>query len=78
MKVTTDCIRELRDQSGAGIMDCRKALLETEGNMEKALEILKEQSLFKAEKKAVKIEDFIAHLNSKKDSIDSIQSLKEL
>ncbi len=45
-------IKELREQSGAGIMNCRNALLETEGAMEKALQILKKQSLYLAEKKA--------------------------
>ena len=52
MKITTSSIRELRDQSGAGIMDCRKALLEAQGDIEKALQILRQQSLFQAEKKA--------------------------
>ncbi len=51
MKISTDRVKELREQSGAGIMECRNALLETEGNIEKALQILKQQSLFKAEKK---------------------------
>jgi len=45
-------IKELRDQCGAGIMDCRNALLTTEGNLEKALDILKEKGLLKAKKKA--------------------------
>lgn len=45
-------IKELREQSGAGIMACRNALLETEGNMEKATEILRERSLFLVQKKA--------------------------
>jgi len=44
-------VKELRDQSGAGIMSCKKALLEAEGDMEKALQILKEKSLLLAEKK---------------------------
>jgi len=44
-------VKELRDQSGAGIMECRNTLLETEGDMGKALEILKQKSLLKAEKK---------------------------
>ena len=52
MKITTDRVRDLRDQSGAGIMDCQKALLEAEGHMEKALQILKKQSLLQATKKA--------------------------
>ena len=51
MKIPTDRIKELREQSGVGIMQCRNALLETEGNMEKALQVLKERSLFKVEKK---------------------------
>jgi len=54
MEVKTSTIRELREQSGAGIMDCRKALLESQGDLEKALEILKQQSLVKAEKKATR------------------------
>jgi len=52
LKITAAMVKELRDQSGAGIMQCRKALLECEGDAEKALEILKKQSLFKAAKKA--------------------------
>ena len=45
-------IKNLRAQSGAGIMDCRSVLLQTEGNIDKALEILKEKGLAKAQKKA--------------------------
>jgi len=52
MRITTSSIKKLRDHSGAGIMDCRKALLKAQGDMEKALQILKQQSLFQAEKKA--------------------------
>ncbi len=52
MEITIGSIRELRDQSGAGIMDCRKALFEAQGNLEEASQILKQQSFFKAEKKA--------------------------
>ena len=52
MKVTAGMVKELRDQSGAGIMQCRKALMECEGDAQKALEVLKQQSLFKAAKKA--------------------------
>lgn len=51
MNITTARIKELREQSGAGIMECRNALLEAQGDMTKALQLLREQSLFKAEKK---------------------------
>ena len=52
MKIPTERIKELRGQSGAGIMDCRNALVKAEGDMERALQILKQQSLVKAQKKA--------------------------
>jgi len=51
LKIPTDRVKELREQSGAGIMECRNALLEAEGDTEKAVQILKQRSLFKAEKK---------------------------
>ncbi len=51
MKIPTDRVKELREQSGAGIMECRNALLEAEGDTEKAIQILKERSIFMAEKK---------------------------
>ena len=52
MEVSTTRVKELRDQTGAGIMSCRNALLEAQGDMEKALHILNQQSLFQAGKKA--------------------------
>jgi len=54
MEIPTAAIKELRDQSGAGIMACRNALVETEGDMEKALEVLKQQSVYKVEKKTTR------------------------
>ncbi len=52
MKIPTARIKELRDQSGAGVMDCRNAILEAKGDMEKALQILRQRNLFRAQKKA--------------------------
>jgi elongation factor Ts len=52
LEITTQMIKELREQSGAGIMDCRGALVGCEGDMEKALEALKEKGLLKAKKKS--------------------------
>ena len=51
MKIPTAMVKELREQSGAGIMECRNALLEADGDMAKALQILEKRSLFKVEKK---------------------------
>jgi elongation factor Ts len=52
LKIPTDRIKELRDQTGAGIMDCRNALLEAEGDTGKALQILEQRSLVLGQKKA--------------------------
>ena len=52
MKIPTLAVKDLRDQTGAGVMLCRNALLEAEGDTDKALQILKEQGLFRAQKKA--------------------------
>ena len=52
MKIRVETVKELREQSGAAIMQCQSALIEAEGDIEKALQILKQKSLFQAEKKA--------------------------
>ena len=52
MEVTTGMIKELREKSGAGIMDCRSALVGCGGDIDKALELLREKGLLKAQKKA--------------------------
>ena len=51
MSISTEKLKELREQSGAGIMACRNAYLEAGEDMNKALELLKEQNLYIAEKK---------------------------
>ncbi|GGC97172.1 translation elongation factor Ts [Pontibacillus salipaludis] len=55
MAVTAKQVKELREQTGAGMMDCKKALTETDGDMEKALEWLREKGMSKAAKKADRI-----------------------
>lgn len=57
MQVSTTTIKELREKTGAGIIDCKKALLEAEGNMEKAAEILNQHGLALARKKADRVAD---------------------
>jgi elongation factor Ts len=52
MEISTAQIKELRDKSSAGVMECRNALMETRGDFDKALEILKKQSVYKAQKKS--------------------------
>lgn len=53
--VTTDMVKELRERTGAGMLDCKKALIENEANMEKAIEYLREKGLAAAAKKAGRI-----------------------
>jgi len=48
-------VKELRESTGAGMMDCKKALVETDGDMQKAVDILREKGLGKAAKKADRI-----------------------
>jgi elongation factor Ts len=52
MEITAALVKELRDKTGVGMMDCKKALSETGGDMEKAVTILREQGLAKAASKA--------------------------
>ncbi len=52
MKVPISLVKELREKTGLGVMDCKKALEEAEGNMEKAIEILKRKGIKISEKKA--------------------------
>ena len=55
MAVTASMVKELRERTGAGMMDCKKALVETDGDMEKAIDLLKEKGLAKAAKKAGRV-----------------------
>ena len=53
--ITAKLVKDLRDQTGAGMMDCKKALNETDGNVEKALEWLRKKGIASAEKKSGRI-----------------------
>ncbi len=53
--ITAKMVSELREKSGAGMMDCKKALVETNGDMEKAMEFLREKGISKAAKKSSRI-----------------------
>jgi elongation factor Ts len=55
MKISASLVKELREISGAGMLDCKNALVETEGNIEKAIDLLREKGLSKAAKKAGRI-----------------------
>ena len=53
--VTAQLVKELREKTGAGIMDCKKVLMETNGDMERAAELLREKGITKAAKKSDRI-----------------------
>lgn len=55
MAVTAQLVKELREMTGAGMMDCKKALVETDGDIDKAVEVLREKGLGKAAKKADRV-----------------------
>jgi len=51
-EITASMVKELRDQTGSGMMDCKRALAETNGDLEKALDFLRKKGLAKAQKRA--------------------------
>jgi elongation factor Ts len=55
MEITAQMVKELRERSGAGMMECKKALVENQGNIETAMEWLRKQGLAKADKKAGRV-----------------------
>ena len=54
-QITASLVKDLRERTGAGMMDCKKALTETAGDMDKAIDYLREKGLSKAAKKASRI-----------------------
>jgi len=70
MEIKAELVKELREKSSAGMMDCKKALVESNGDIKKAEEILKEKGLAKASQKAYRatkegIIDSYIHIGSK-------------
>ncbi len=55
MKITAQMVKELREKTGTGMMDCKKALTETNGDMEAAIDFLREKGLSSSAKKADRI-----------------------
>lgn len=55
MAITAQMVKELREKTGAGMMDCKKALQEVDGDMEKAVDLLREKGIAKAAKKGDRI-----------------------
>jgi elongation factor Ts len=62
MEISAKTVKELREKTGAGMMDCKNALKESDGDMEKAVEILRKKGIAKAEKKASReVKDGLIH-----------------
>ena len=55
MQITASMVKELRERTGAGMMECKKALTQSDGHMESAIEILRKSGLAKADKKASRV-----------------------
>ena len=51
-QITASLVKELRERTGAGMMDCKKALTQTDGNIEAAIDYLRENGIAKAAKKS--------------------------
>ena len=57
MSITADAVKQLRERTGAGMMECKKALVETKGDLDAAAELMRKQGLAKADKKATRVAD---------------------
>src|SRR5271170_6154772 len=55
MNITADSVKQLRERTGAGMMECKKALVETKGNLDAAAELMRKTGLAKADKKAARV-----------------------
>jgi elongation factor Ts len=55
MSVTPEAVRQLRERTGAGVMECKRALVETGGDLDAAAELMRKQGLAKADKKAARV-----------------------
>ena len=89
MAITAAMVKELREMTGAGMMDCKKALAETNGDMEAAVDVLKKSGAAKMEKKASRIaaegiarvalganEAVVAEVNSETDFVAKNEEFK--
>jgi elongation factor Ts len=55
MNITADTVKQLRDRTGAGMMECKRALIETQGDLDAAAELMRKTGLTKADKKAARV-----------------------
>jgi len=55
MNITADVVKQLRERTGAGMMECKRALMETKGDLDAAAELMRKQGLAKADKKATRV-----------------------
>ncbi|MBU3671351.1 MAG: elongation factor Ts [Sinobacteraceae bacterium] len=55
MSITAEAVKQLRERTGAGMMECKKALVETQGDLDAAAELMRKQGLAKADKKASRV-----------------------
>ena len=91
MDISASMVKDLRDKTGAGMMDCKKALVECNGDMDKAIDYLREKGISKAAKKAERIaaeglsniyikgnDAVVVELNSETDFVAKNAEFKEL
>ena len=91
MEVTASMVKDLREATGAGMMDCKKALAETNGNMDEAVNYLREKGIAKSAKKESRIaaeglaniyvdgnKAVILEVNSETDFVSKNEEFKEM
>ena len=75
MQVSASMVKELREKTGAGMMDCKKALSDTNGDMKKAIDLLRERGIASAEKKAGRI-GVLVEVNCETDFVAKNEDFK--
>src|SRR2546430_12742253 len=55
MNITAEAVKQLRERTGAGMMECKRALVETQGDLDAAAELMRKSGLAKADKKAARV-----------------------
>ena len=55
MNITAEMVKQLRERTGAGMMECKKALVESQGDLDGAAELMRKSGLAKADKKAARV-----------------------
>ena len=77
-EITATAVKTLRDRTGAGMMDCKKALIEAEGDEERAIDLLRQRGAAKAAKRSARdVSEGTVHIAARDDAVAMVEVLSE-